>query len=815
MDQWQDDVSHWITCIGENAVAKFDRKEALLSNTETTPFSQSVLLLAFFLSGVSGLVYQVVWVRMLTRYLGSTTAATATVLCVFMGGLALGASMGGKIADRVRARLLGYAALEVGIALAALVSSFAIIAVLGGYYVDLYDAFGRNYLYLITVRVLFSMVCLLLPTILMGATLPILVAFVTHHKSHFQHGLGRLYSMNTFGAVLGVLMTGFFLIGNMGERSSLLVAALLNFIAACVAYLLQSRLSTETDISQTSSHVGGEALVPVAYSKTIRFWSKMTIFVSGFTALSYEIIWTRLLLLPLRTSIYAFSFMLALFLVGIAFGSWLSTRFSISIQKPVSTFAAIEVLIGFLTALGMLVFSFFGQVSKGFTRELYLGVLTCVLMVLPVAVAFGWQFPVAVRCCISDSTAPGKETGGAYFINTLGAILGSLVAGFILIPNIGTAMAMVMLGLLNILLGFTLFVVSPDAERGRLPWVAGLLACCFVFMAFSVGNPYKTAMRERVVQYLGPSAQMYAFYEGVAGTTVPAGSPEHPLVRHLFVNGIGMTSLVSETKLMAHLPLALVEDPKRVLVVCFGMGTTVRSASRFSSEEIHIDAVDIVPRVYDCFQYFHPDAEKIMTRPNINLYAEDGRNFLLVRTNLYDVITIDPAPPIHSAGTVNLYTREFLELCKSRIHEEGAVCLWLPPGPASELLMVMKTFVNVFPGASLWGGFAMPGFYLVGGHRSFEQTHEGVEALAKRLSKIQDLSEWDDRFKNPNVLRQLYLMGPSALSNLTQNSVEVTDDHPYTEFPMWRGVLSKKVPHLIFSGMPQVLAGSRGGTPKP
>lgn len=809
-----DDLSHWVACIGENAVAEFDRKQTLFPNLDTPPFPQSFLLLAFFLSGVSGLVYQIVWVRMLTRYLGSTTAATGTVLCVFMGGLAVGAFIGGKIADRVRARLLGYAVLEIGIALTALLSSFAIIAVLGGYYVALYDTFGRSYLYLTTVRVLFSMVCLLLPTVLMGATLPILVAFVSHHRFHFQHGLGRLYSMNTFGAVLGVLITGFFLIGNIGESSSLLVAALLNLIAACVAYLLQARLSTGTHISRTASLVGGKALVPVAYPKVIRFWSKTTIFVSGFTALSYEIIWTRLLLLPLKTSIYAFSFMLALFLVGIAFGSWLSTRFSISRERPVSTFAAIEVLIGFLTVSGMLVFSFFGQMSKGFTGELYSGVVTCVLMVLPVAVAFGWQFPVAVRCCISDSTAPGKETGAAYFANTLGAILGSVAAGFILIPFVGTAMAMVMLGLLNIFLGFILFIVSPDAERGRLPWVAGLLACCFAFMAFSIGNPYKTVMRERVFGYLGPNAQMYAFYEGVAGTTVPAGSPEHPLVRHLFVNGIGMTSLVSETKLMAHLPLALVEDPKRVLVVCFGMGTTVRSASRFSSEEIHIDAVDIVPRVYDCFQYFHSDAEDIMSRSNINLYAEDGRNFLLVRSSLYDVITIDPAPPIHSAGTVNLYTREFLELCKSRIHEEGVVCLWLPPGPASELLMVMRTFINVFPGASLWGGLTYPGFYLIGGHRSFGQTHENIEALARQLSEIKDLAEWDHGLKDANLLRQLYLMGPAAFSDLTQDSLEVTDDHPYTEFPMWRGVLTEKVPYLMSSTIRQVLAGSRGENPE-
>ncbi len=775
-------------------MVEVDRKHVLFPNINRESYLQKFLFPAFFLSGMSGLMYQIVWIRMLTRYLGSTTAATATVLCVFMGGLALGAFFGGKIADRIRTSLFGYVILEIGIAFIALLSSFAIISGIGGIYIDFYYFFGNNYLYLTAARILFSIFCLLPPTILMGATLPVLVAFVTHRKFYFQSGLGRLYSVNTFGAVLGVLITGFFLIGAMGEKTSLLIAALLNLIAAAIAYHLDMNLKKGGDILQTSSQAVEEAPVPSAYPIRIRFWSRITIFVSGFTALAYEILWVRLLVLPLKTSIYAFSFMLGLFLIGIAFGSWLSTRFPVSKDRPVSMFGVIEVLIGFLTVAGMLVFSTCGQISKGFTSNFYLGVMTCLVMVLPVAVAFGWQFPVAVRCCISDSAAPGKETGWAYSANTLGGILGSITAGFILIPSIGTAMSMIMLGVLNIILGGILLWISPSRERGKLPGVAIILAACFAVMVFKVDNPYKKVMLERAYAYLGSDAQMYAFYEGVTGTTVPAGSNKSPLARHLFVNGTGMTVLVSETKLMAHLPMALVSDPKRVLVVCFGMGTTVRSASRFPASQIHIDAVDIVPRVFDCFGYFHTDAEKVKSQQNINLYAEDGRNFLLVRNNLYDVITIDPAPPIYSAGTVNLYTREFLELCKSRIDKNGAVCLWLPHGPSNELLMIMKTFVNVFPGASLWGGFDSPGFFLIGGHRPFGQTKENIEKLAKRLSVIPDLSEWKEYYKDEDLLKKLYLLGSDDLFKLVKNVSEVTDDHPYTEFPLWRGVLTHNVP---------------------
>lgn len=772
---------------------KVDIKHLLFQDMDRASYIQMFLFPAFFLSGMSGLMYQIVWVRMLTRYLGSTTSATAVVLCVFMGGLALGAFLGGKIADRIRIRLYGYVIIEIGIAFISLLSSFAIISNLGGIYVDFYHFFGESYIYLTSARIIFSILCLLPPTILMGATLPVLVAFITHRNFHFQYSIGRLYSVNTFGAVFGVLITGFFLIGAIGEKSSLLVAAFLNIIAAFIAFQLDLNLKKDGNISQMSSQAIEETSVPFAYPIRIRFWSRITIFASGFTALAYEILWTRLLVLPLKTSIYAFSFMLGVFLIGIAIGSWCSTRSTASKNRPVSIFAFIEVLIGFLTVAGMLVFAFCGRISKGFTTDFFLGVMTCLVMVLPVAIAFGWQFPVAVRCCISNSNVPGKETGWAYSANTIGGILGSIMAGFIFIPSIGTSMTMVILGFFNILLGCILFWVSPVRERGYLPKVAILLAVVFVAMVIKVDNPYKTIMHERAYRYLGPDAQVYAFYEGIAGTTMPAGSPKSDMARHLFVNGAGMTVLVSETKLMAHLPMVLVPDPKRVLVVCFGMGTTVRSASRFPASKIHVDAVDIVPRVFDCFNYFHADAEKVKAQKNINLYGEDGRNYLLVHNNLYDVITIDPAPPIYSAGTVNLYTREFLELCKSRINEHGVVSLWLPGGPLSEVLMIMKTFVNVFPGASLWGGFDLPGFYLIGGHQSFGQTEEDIKIVVKRLSEIPDLSEWREYYKNENMLRKLYLLGPDDFSKLVQNVSEVTDDHPYTEFPLWRGVLTHDV----------------------
>lgn len=766
-------------------------------NTELSKESKrrtALLFLAFFLSGMSALIYQTVWVRMLTRYLGSTTAATATVLCVFMGGVALGAWLGGRLADQIKRRLKGYVILEICIAFCGIVLSFIIVFVLGGFYINIYPWFGSNTLCLAIARIVFCVICLLIPTALMGATLPFLVASITQNKYGFQRGLGHLYSINTFGGVLGVLTTGFVLIGLLGERSSLLFAALLNLLAAFLVYRLDKEsLPQESKIGQPEIAGTSPLAMPTLYPVPIMFWSRIAIFVSGFSALAYEILWTSFLMLSLRTSIYAFSLMLSIFLVGIAFGSWLSTRFKISETRPAAMFALFEILIGCLTATGMMVFLFLGQVSKGFTGSYWFGILTSFLIVFPVAVIFGWQFPLAVRCCISNTSRPGRETGWAYSANTTGAILGSVLAGFLLIPFIGTARSFMIIAVLNMVIGIVFLCLISRKERGKMPVMAGLLTVIFVLMTFSVGDPYRKVLQERVYEVIGKNALMYAFYEDVSGNIVPAGSPD-PFDKQLLINGVGMTSLATETKLMAHLPLALITNPKKILVVCFGMGTTVRSASRYPVQNgtIKISAVDIMPKVFDCFKYFHNDAEQVIALPNVHLHADDGRNFLLVHNERYDVITIDPAPPVYSAGTVNLYTREFFELCKTRINTNGIVCLWIPQAPLSESIMIMKTFVNTFPGASLWGALGQSGFYLIGGHRSFDQTDESLALLAKKLSAIKDISEWDAFYGCEEELKQLYLLGAKDFAKFVESIREITDDRPFTEFPIWRGVLTKK-----------------------
>jgi spermidine synthase len=746
------------------------------------------LFLAFFLSGCSGLIYQTVWVRMMTRYVGATSYATATVLSVFMAGLALGSYWGGRYADRARRPLRGYAILELAIAAAGLLASFAVIQGLGTYYASFYGVLGESPTGRLLVRVVFAVLCLLPPTVLMGATLPLLVAFVSQLGQHLQVGLGRLYAINTFGAVAGVLVAGLVLIGEFGESVSLEVAAVLNLSAA----LLVLGVRHPGDFKSVSASAGpAEAIRP--YPPRVRLLALTAFLISGFSALAFEVLWTRYLILMLSTSIYSFSIMLGTFLVGIALGSWVSSRWRDLRQAPLASFAMLEVFIALWTVAGLLLLPACNDVwmSRGtYWDRMAIGTATCLLLVLPIAFAFGVQFPIAVRCCQAEPDAPGRSTGRAYAVNTLGTILGAVSAGFLLIPLIGTPAPVILVAALNLLIGIFLLLAAPARERGRLIVPAFGLTAVFGCLAFLVQDPYQKIINARILSRL-PGWEVFRYYDGPTATTIAAGDRDKPLSRTLLINGQAMNLLGTETKLLTHLPYHLVENPKRLLVICFGMGTTYRSACLYP--DLRADAVDIVPEVFDCVGEFHPDAKRWWNRPNSYFYVDDGRNYLLTHPDKYDIITIDPAPPLSSAGSVNLYTKDFFQLGKDHLTPGGALCMWLPPSAEMELLMIMRSFLEVFPEATLWGGLdkGIEGFYLIGGHRSFRQTSRQLGELAQKLSEIEDLHEWrtSGDYTRPENLEKLYLTDAAGLREMVEGYRPVTDDHPDTEFPLWRFLL--------------------------
>ena len=757
--------------------------------------ARTALCILFFFSGFSGLVYEVVWLRMLIRILGSTTYATAVVLAAFMAGMAAGSYFIGRHTAGMRAHLRVYALLEWGVAVSALGLTFGVTRLMPAYRVLYGLADGERW-----VLTLFQsgalLLLLLIPTSLMGGTLPVLTAHARAYRMDLGARAGLLYGVNTLGAFAGVVGSGFVMIGELGESATLCIAIAINVMVAILAHVLSAKSPAQPgggDEAARASASHGETA-----SACIRPVSKQRLVagayaVSGFAAMAYEVVWARIFPINVGTSIYSFSAMLAFYLAGLGVGSLCAGKVVPRTRNPLVLFGLAQLAVALYCVIGMYMFVLFEPVSLN--EQLRLGnmLLTPLVIVFPVTVILGAVFPAVCRGYAEGEEEGGRAVGRLYALNTLGGVLGSLVCGFVFISVLGTRMTMLALASLNIAIGVRLLLIDRAvALRPVGRWAAGACVAATLVLAPFSPDPFRAAIDRSMGTHFGSAAsdmEVYYHEESVAATTTAFGASDDPRQRYLWINGIGITNLCTETKLMAHLPLLMHRSPSDMLVVCFGMGTTVRSAR--VHQGLRIDAVDLVPDVYACYRYFHSNAPEVLADPRVRCYVDDGRNFLAMRSKQYDVISIDPSPPVWSAGTVGLYTKEFFDLCEERLRANGIACLWVPPVGATEVAMIMRTFVSVFPRTYLWQGLARPypGFFLTG-----VKGQGGEDAWRFRLVDedrliAEDLAEWQPAPWTRRQVLSLLALRPARLRHAVANFPVITDDRPRTEFPLWRSLM--------------------------
>jgi spermidine synthase len=753
---------------------------------------RSAIYAMFLLSGISGLVYETVWLRMLIRILGSTAYAMSVVLASFMGGMALGSFLIGRYAARVKNQLRLYAILELGAGVSALLLTLG-IAHLAPLYRVVYDLAGGERIPLTAFQSVLMFLLLLLPTCLMGGTLPVLSAHTRAYHAGLATRVGSLYGLNTLGAVLGVLGSGLYTLGAWGETQTLLVAVGLTLAVSLMAWVLSQKVAKEPvaagPVPKKKAPPEEVAGLP-AYSPQTRRLVGIAYALSGFAALSYEVVWTRMFQIQVGTSIYSFSIMLAFYLAGVALGSLVGARLLGKVRNPIRLFGLAQLGIAVYSIFGMYLSTLFDPVSLSMSLNLHHVLVMPLLIVFPITFVLGLIFPAVCRSYVRDESEVSLAVGRLYALNTLGCIAGSLLCGFVLLWLLGTRNTLLAVSGLNVLIGIgILFYVSEGAKKAVLYAVAGGAAALALVLTLLAPDPFRAAVSRSIEMSFGAYAnrvEVYYHKESVAATTTAMGIDDFWQSKHLWVNGIGMTVLCTETKVMAHLPLLMTRDPKDMLVVCFGMGTTLRSASLH--KELQIDVVELVPEVFDCFRYFHANGPAILADPRIHAYADDGRNFLLMRPKRYDVITIDPAPPVWAAGTVNLYTREFFQTCKDRLKPGGVLCLWVPPVEATEVLMIVKTFNEVFPDMYAWRGLTPPvtGFFLTGTPEPHPIDPAPFRAANANAALVADLTEWDKSLPVPEAMLGLLLLRPEHVARFVGDARVITDDHPYTEFPLWR-----------------------------
>jgi spermidine synthase len=735
----------------------------------------------FLLSGSSGLIYEVVWLRMLSRTLGSTVYATSTILAVFMGGLALGSLIFGNIADRIRRPLVLYACIEAAIGVTAILSlgmnSWPIPL-----YREVYSLTAGSRTALTAGQVIVAMAALLLPTTLMGATLPTLCAYGVRRTSAMVRVAGTLYSLNTLGAMAGVLAGGFVLIGAIGETRTILIGAAINALVAIIALTFfgsnnangggADEITRAAGAEMDAEVHGRQTEVSRPVSRRVAQTVLICFAVSGFFSLAMEIVWSRMLTLDLGTSVYAFSAMLFFMLAGIGIGGWLgggADRW----KDPLQALARLELGIALFAAYGLWNFRNFDVADV---------ILPPLVMVFPAALLMGIAFPVAVRCYADHARSIGRRVGELYAWNTMGCIAGSLAGGFVLLPMFGASLTGTLLVALTTIAALALFMVHPRGIRS-MRLLDFLLVLSTIGLTSFIGDSYRDVIFSRISRGY-PRWTIFGQAEEAAATTTAFGDLRHPTSRVLWVNGHGMTILLTGNKLMADLPLWFSDSPRDALVICLGMGTTFRTATRHA--DVDVTVVELVHAVTEFLPFYHSDAMQVLAQPNAHVVVDDGRNYLLTHDRKYDAITIDPAPPLYSAGTVNLYSVEFFKLCLERLRPTGVLCLWVPPAPMSESKMILRTFATTLPYVLVFEGPTYRGFYLIGTFRPLNYIKARIERGFSDPKIVADLKEWGDSSDTPEKVLALHVCDRDGLLRFTQGSPILTDDRPYTEFPLWR-----------------------------
>jgi spermidine synthase len=796
------------------------------------------LFALFFVSGAAGLVYQVVWTRMLTLVFGATVYAVSAVLAVFMGGLAAGSFLLGRRADRPGADLLRmYAQLEIGIGLYCLASPF-LIGLVRSIYVAAAPAFAADFGAVSLFRLALSIVVLAVPTFLMGGTLPILAKYVVRRFNALGHGVGTLYAINTAGAVAGSFLAGYVLIGTIGVRATVVLAVLANIAVGLVALSMARRsgasraggeagadvapaASAEPDRPDAPSavHGGAPAAAPApAVGAALARGALIVLFVSGLSSLVYEVAWSRLLGQVLGSSVYAVSAMLTTFLTGIALGSYAATRFADRARRPTMLLALMEVGIGVSALVATPLLDrlplFFLQVSdlfgQGFASSAVVHfILSALVMIVP-TLLMGAAFPIAARIAARDLDHVGRAVGVVYSWNTVGAILGALVGGFVLLPSVGMRKTILIAAAGNVIAGSAYLVASrgvPRLVRTLVPAASlaavgalGLFASdwdryLLNFGAFESPGYFRELIKSRGLRDVLYSYEMLYYEEGLTANV--AVSQED---RNLFLQINGRTEAsttidMPNQLLAAHIPLLLHPEPRQACLIGLGSGITLGSMLLHPVSQV--DCVEISEAVIKAASYFAEVDYNALGNPRVNLVQDDGRNFLLQTKTKYDVLISEPSKP-WITGVSNLFTRDYYELCLSRLDHDGIMCQWCHYYSMSpeDFRTIVRTFGSVFPYVHLWN--VGRDVFLLGSRTALPIDTDLVSKKFRDRAIGFDLSRVG--IGVPYDLVRLFMMGDADLREFVGPGPTNTDDRPIIEFSAPRN-LSVYKQEEIYSAM--------------
>ncbi len=787
---------------------KIKRKTSEAPGVDHTFYAKA--LATFFLSGFCAVCYQVIWSRLLINVFGSTTQSIAIVLFVFMFGLGLGSLLSGKYLKKIKNPKNVYAKIEIILGLYSLVL-ILILQVIQKAHVFLFPYFYDSEFVLTVIRISLVSVALIIPTTLMGATFPILSQALHRDGSKIGRRIGSIYAINTVGAALGGFLSAFVMIPSVGLYWAICICAAINISIGLVILNTASEFHYRIPPDQHRVHEPmsvhrGAVFVLVAFAGV------------GFIGMLLENSWSRALVMVFGTSVYAFAIVLTTYLTGLGLGSlvagWLADR--IRLSNIPFTLSLIILFLGFAIYLTT---PMIGQLPAWFAtvfsdtnstwREIVsfeFGV-SFLLMIVPTFLS-GSCLPFISRF-IAQGHLVGRAAANAYAANTLGAIVGTLCAGFILIPKLGSERTLLLAGALAILIASGLLLMTfKQVRAAKYATVLGLAGIAVVGLftlpswdkmimnsGVYVYAPFIDAEKQPITDFM-KSYNMIYYKEGATATVAVLESQQG----HRFLRVNGKTDGSSEgdnftQMLIGYLPAVYAKALKRALVI--GLGTGVTSSSLLDLPLNHVDTVEISPEVIAASAHFSELNQSVFHDSRSAVHLLDGRTWLAAMPRTYDIITSEPSHPWQT-GNANLFTVDFFRIAAQRLNAGGIFCQWLPLYriDSHHYKLIINSLLHVFPHVNIW--LAATDSIIIGSKSPLEMDFSRIQSLFDSNSiktKLNSLS-----ITSPEALLSFFYLDDKRTEMLVSGVNQFNlDRHPVVEFESPKYLLSSFKSDLLFS----------------
>ncbi len=768
---------------------------------------RSIVYLFFLLSGMTGLIFQITWFKYLSLFLGNTTYAQTIVLATFLGGLAIGNFFFGKIADRIKNELLFYGLIELLIGLYCLFFPFIINLFEKMFYFTISEELllNNSIIYLL-IKFLISILILILPTILMGGTLPLLTQFFTERVENIRKENANLYFLNSFGAVVGVFFAGFIFIKTFGLDITMRIGGIVNVLIGSISILISSfvllQKATYNKVFQGEEIKNNITdLSPVAIKLVVLIAG-----LSGFASLMYEILWTRVLISVFGSSTYSFSLMLMAFISGITIGSFIVSSSFISKFNRINVLIFSQLMISITILIALLILPYlpyqfwklstlFAKSNEAFSIFLSFEFFICFTLMFIPTIFMGMSLPLIVEIIAHNKQLIGYSVGIVFSVNTFGNVLGSFATGLILIPFLGIKNSFLLGIIINLLAVLILLVSQKETIRKSYKKFIYPSYVITVLLLFIIPDWAPQIMTSGVFRKLNdsppPSYSDYKkifknreiiFYkDGISGNVSVIKTLDTISQKILLINGKSDASSVGDLPtqlLLGHIPMILHPQPQNIFIIGYGSGSTVNAVLKHNPNEVICS--EISKEVLEASKLFSEVNENCLNDKRVKVVVEDAQSFLKITNKKFDVIISEPSNP-WIAGIGNLFSKEYFERCKDKLNSGGIMCQWFHIYEMDDdvLTLVISTFNSVFPYVQIWGG-AYGDLILIG---SLENIQPDFNVLSSKFSKFEVKENLKKiGIETPFTLLTTQILSPEGSFTLTTDNFINSERKPLLEF---------------------------------